>query len=412
MKFISYLIFIFLALLPALLFGQVELKSIKVYAGNDQKSFPIIYQSSTLGSSSKITIEFDVDAKFEPDLKILFKFCDKNWVPYDRFELENPGYNTDFAMNYKLLPSTVVGARYHFRSSYPNKNITFPFSGKWRFYIVDKFNEDEIYGEGRFFVARPEVNVNAEITQDRLDEELFPALLNKVFRISIDVDLQGLPPSRLENVEIIENRKLSVPILINKDEYDNYIYYEWNGSNKHSFVVRNIQPGNEYRTTDIRDHRRFTRPLAKAQWDGVEVSSLFKQRYNDNNGASYLIDYKNEYAEYLDVEFRLRLPDNQQEGIYLVGAFTDWEVLPEFEMKNNNGLFAKTVNLKRGYYDYQYVTAENINGKIKNIDWIELEGNFIDTDNEYHIFVYYDTPEKGGYDQIIGYVRISSGELR
>ena len=65
-----------------------------------------------------------------------------------------------------------------------------------------------------------------------------------------------------------------------------------------------------------------------------------------------------------------------------------------------------SVQLKRGVYDYQYVTGKIVNDRVENIDWEILEGNFWETENEYYIFLYYQTVEKGGYDKIIGYKKI------
>jgi len=70
-----------------------------------------------------------------------------------------------------------------------------------------------------------------------------------------------------------------------------------------------------------------------------------------------------------------------------------------------------SLQLKRGIYDYQYVTGEVAGDHIENINWEILEGNFWETRNEYFIFLYYKTIEKGGYDKIIGYKKIMSNSL-
>ncbi|HAM10712.1 MAG TPA: hypothetical protein DCP74_10665 [Bacteroidales bacterium] len=71
-------------------------------------------------------------------------------------------------------------------------------------------------------------------------------------------------------------------------------------------------------------------------------------------------------------------------------------------------MYTKTIELKRGAYDYQYVVADVINGVIKNDDWLLLEGNTWETSNVYHVFLYYKDPNYGGYDRIIGYSKIIS----
>jgi hypothetical protein len=77
-------------------------------------------------------------------------------------------------------------------------------------------------------------------------------------------------------------------------------------------------------------------------------------------------------------------------------------------MINDGGLYNKTIELKRGIFDYQYVTADFINGEIKNQDWVQLEGNFWETENVYHIFIYYQDPDFGGFDRIIDYQKLTS----
>jgi hypothetical protein len=77
-------------------------------------------------------------------------------------------------------------------------------------------------------------------------------------------------------------------------------------------------------------------------------------------------------------------------------------------MNYNSGIFSRTIQLKRGIYDYQYVLADYQNGNISNPDWYILEGNSWETSNEYNIFVYYKEPTNGGYDRIIAHSRIIS----
>jgi len=65
-------------------------------------------------------------------------------------------------------------------------------------------------------------------------------------------------------------------------------------------------------------------------------------------------------------------------------------------MTNSGGLYNKSIELKRGIFDYQYVAADFINGEVKNQDWIQLEGNFWETENDYYIFIFYQDQDSGG----------------
>lgn len=405
------ILILLLSLITDIKADDFVVKSLRVYSSESEISFPIIDNSDILKKS--ITIEFDIQGNYAPSLNIVFKFCDKDWNPYDNAFLTNFIYNTEYNLWLERLPLRVAGARYHYSGKFPNNNVIFPFSGKWKFFIVDTQNPKKIYGEGKFYVVSPEVKLNVTITKNRIESEIPEiAALGRIITINTFFTLPDtLFESNIKLVEIIENQKISYPIRIYRDYLTDKNYYEWNGSNKFLFIAREIKPGNEYRQTDLRDTNRFYQKNVNAQYDGIETSNFFKKGNRDFNGGSILTNYKNNYAEYLNVTFRIRPPENINSSVFLVGAFNNWQVLPEYEMFDDNGLLNITIELKRGIYDYQYVTADIDNGVIKNINWQILEGNFWETENEYHIFLYYQTPENGGYDKIIGYKKINIGGL-
>ena len=68
--------------------------------------------------------------------------------------------------------------------------------------------------------------------------------------------------------------------------------------------------------------------------------------------------------------------------------------------------------LRRGIYDYQYVTGvwDSRMEQVVNQDWLVLEGNDWRTTNTYTVFVYYNDPRFGGFDRIAGYGRAQSGQ--
>jgi len=388
-----------------------SIKSLRVYSSADELAFPLIDLQDD--SKNSITIEFDVDSRYEPNLNIVFKFCDSDWQPYDNNFLKNPGYNTAYNLWFDRLPLNVRGAKFHYKGRFPNQLVTFPFSGKWKFFIVDSQNEDKIYADGKFFVVNPEVKLNVTLTRSR-KEGLNPeiASLGRIFILRTSLTLpDSLFNTNLRKVEIIENRKFAYPIIISR--FDNTIqkFFEWNGSNRFTFTAGEIKPGNEYRRTDIRDVGRFVYPKTNAQFDGVETSNMFKKLNRDWNGATLLMNYRNDNAEYLNVNFRIRPPENITSPVFLVGSFNNWIVSPKYEMFDDDGLLNLSIELKRGVYEYQYVTGDFVNGEITNIDWNILEGNFWETDNEYHIFLFYESTDLGGYEKIIGYKRIKSGDL-
>jgi len=203
---------------------------------------------------------------------------------------------------------------------------------------------------------------------------------------------------------------LEYPIVVDRKNFTSERYYEWDAAKKFSFIARNLRPGNEYRETDTRNISVYNSYNVDARFGEFDISDLFTKRKRDLNGASLLMNWRNENADYINVRFRLKAPENISKPIFLVGAFNNWQLLPEYEMFDDNGMMNLTIQLKRGLYDYQYVVADFENEKIVNPDWEILEGNFFETKNEYHIFLYYWSDEKGGYEKIIGYKQFN-GEL-
>ncbi len=401
----KFLFFLLTLLLISNLFPQVVIKSLKTFT-TSAALLPVVTEGE------RLKISFDVQSEFAPNLSIVFRYCDKQWNPYDNMFLQNHGQNIAYDLDLRKLPSTVEDADYHFRGAFPDNEgfVSFPFSGKWKFFITDAHDTSRIFAEGKFFVVYPEIELDVKLKNVLLeDKTYYPLELGRAYEITASFDLpENMYPSFVSETEIIENQKIDYPFIIDKTFNTNTRQFYWNGSNKFSLTARDVRPGNEYRQTDLRNHNVFIGKDVNARVDGIEISRFFQPGGRDNNGSSIFMNYRNDYATYLNVQFKLRPPPEIMGDIFLVGSFNNWKLLPEYKMENSAGLYTKTITLKRGVYDYQYVTADVINGSINNENWIALEGNFWETNNDYYIFVYYNDPDYGGYDRIIGFKRISS----
>ena len=397
----TILFFVFVPLIYINIYSQkIEIKSLKAFTDNETQ-LPVVIENG------KLKIEFDIKSDYEPDLVIVFRFCDQNWLPYQNIFLLNYGKNIEYNLKFELLPFTVLDARYHYEGSIPNKNnyVSFPFSGKWRFYITDMQDTSKVYASGKFYMVAPNVVLNVNKKNELLEDKVYsPQVLARVFNITTAFNLPPeYSPSFVDHVEIIENQKIYYPFLIGRNFNSNTRQYYWDGNRNFSFTARDIRPGNEYRETDLRNFNIFSRKDVQAHFDGMDYSRFYKEGSKDLNGGSLYLNYKNDYADYLNVTFRFRPPDNNFQSIFLVGAFNHWQILPDYQMTNIGGVYSKTISLKRGIYDYQYVAADIIGNKIENADWLVFEGNFWETSNVYYIFLYYNDPNYGGYNRIIGY---------
>jgi hypothetical protein len=406
------ILFFFVYLFPAVVFSaELEIKSLRVYSSGDETSFPII--DFTSNDDKSITIDFDVQATAYPNLIIQFRYCDSNWNPYENQFLQNPLYNTEYNLWLEKTPGVIQGARYHYSGTFPNNNVKFPFSGKWMFFITDSQNKNRVYASQKFFVIYPDVKLNVQVSRETMQGNYGDnAHLGRTLAIKTSFTLpDSLFSANVRKVEIVKNRMILNTIVLDRNTNTSEKYYEWDASKRFTFVARELRPGNEYRQIDTRNLSKYPTPTVNARFGEFDQSDLFTKHPRDFNGSSLLLNYKNPNSDYQNVIFKLKAPENVTKPIFLVGTFNNWKLLPEYEMYDDSGMMNYSVQLKRGVHEYQYVAADLKGDKIVNADWEILEGNFFETENEFYIFLYYESQDKGGYDKIIGFAKIRTGAL-
>ena len=386
---------------------EVVIKSLKTFSSKDANSIPVLSSPRDL-----LTIDFDVQTEFSPNINIIFKFCDKNWNPTDNLFLANQGKNTAYTLNYFLLPTTVEEAKYHYTNTFPDKDgyVAFPYSGKWKFFVVDSQDPTKIFAEGKFFVVIADVPLKVETKRETLDDKTyFPPQLGHVNWIVVDAALkEDYFPFQVDELEIVQNYLMDNSIRVLRNSTDQNRVFEWDGGNKIRFIAKDVRPGNEYRQTNLQNINIYNSKNVKAQFDGMEYSRFLLLSKRDNNGSFTLQPPKDMYSTYLNVTFQVKPPEEIYGDIFLVGAFNDWQFSEKNKMNFNGDHFELTLELKRGVYDYQYVVVNGEYSDVTNQDWYILEGNDWQTTNDYNIFLWYRDQEYGGYDRIIGYSKIQT----
>ncbi len=384
------------------LFPQIVIRSLHVYTTDDNLSFPVV------NTKNKLVIEFDVDSKNLPDLNIIFRFCDKNWIPTDNIFLQNQGQNTAYILDYISLPVTVEEARYNFSNKFPDNAgyVSFPYSGKWKFFVVDSRNSDKILAEGKFIVDLSEVKLDVSIKKSNLMDKIYsPNELSRSFEISINAKLPDeFFPHFVEEVEIIKDHLVDFFLRLNRNDALNLNRdFKWDGANKLSFIFRDLRPGNGYRQVNLMNTNLYSGKDVQAQFDGFETTRFYSAPSNDFNGGMQLRNPKDPYANYMNVKFRLKPANEIYNDIYLLGAFNNWKISDDYKLDFDGDLFTKTILLKRGIYDYQYAIID----KSKNeVDLYSLEGNNYNSTSTINILMFYRDPQYGGYDRMIGFSRI------
>jgi len=384
------------------LFPQVVVRSLHVYTTDDNRSFPVV------NKSNKLVIEFDVDSKNLPDLNIIFTFCDKNWKPIDNIFFQNQGQNTAYILDYISLPVTVEEARYNFLNKFPDNSgyVSFPYSGKWKFFIVDSNNPDKILAEGKFIVDLSDVKLDVDIKKSNMMDKVYsPNELSRSFEINIKALIPDeYFPHFVEEVEIFRDHLADFSLRQNRNDGVNVNRdFKWDGANKISFVFRDFRPGNGYRQVNLMNTNLYSGKNVQAQFDGFETTRFYSNPSIDFNGGMQLKNPKDPYANYMNVKFRLKPANEIYNDVYIIGAFNNWKISEEYKLKFDGDLFTSTVLLKRGIYDYQYAIFEK---STNEVDLYSLEGNNYNATSTINILMFYRDPQFGGYDKLIGFSRI------
>ncbi|MBE2279756.1 MAG: DUF5103 domain-containing protein [Ignavibacteriaceae bacterium] len=405
------LIFSFFVCLQFSGFSQnVTIRSLEYYINKDKSSFPLLDLSDP---SNKLNIEFDVASDFFPSLAIYFKFCDINWTPTNNDLLSNRGFNFQENLKYDFLPVSVNEAKYHFKGSYPDSRgeISFPFEGKWMFFISDSYDTSIVYATGKFYVVKDILHSSATVKSESLtDASVYPANLAKTLSLITKVELpSNLFPNYLEGAEIVQNRLFDYSIFAGKEKISDSVYFDWDGNRNFNFVVRKIKPGNEYRQIDLRNESKYPGKFVPGRFEGADENRFFTFGSKDLNGGMVISNFQNVSSEYLEVQFNLRTGEKYNYDVYLTGAFNNWEISPKFKMDYSNGVYSVSTLLKRGIYDYQYLALKKGREGKAVADFYEFEGNFLQTTNEYHIFIFYREQTFGGYDRIISHITLITG---
>lgn len=400
--------------------SQVEVRGVSVYGMSNEAMFPVIVRDTLTRdgkpamAESYITVQFDILAAHPPSLKIRFLHCDRNWAPDENLFVQDEHFNTSFNLEYRVSPGGVEGYKYRYVNRFPDAGgvVRFTYSGNWLFRIMDR-NETTVFAEGRFFVVDNFTPTTLSVANDYLTANESP--LNQIHRVTVAATLADETEGYFyTTIDVYQNRRLYNPYRIDAYDSDPYTTVEGFASGSRTFIIRNILPGNEYRTLDLSNATRYPNRMTVRLVEGVDQHRRFLRAAPDRNGIPQLNRFTGINSDYLTVMFRLQLTEADREratrndrGVYLVGPFNDWFPYSDdvLEYSAQEDLFIVYKTMRRGIYDYQYITGAWNEGlqEVVEQDWVELEGNDWRTSNIYSAFVYYNDPRFGGFDRIVGY---------
>jgi hypothetical protein len=390
-----------------------NIKTVLIYYGDDVLRDPVI----NLNSSNSITLTFDDLSNNVETYYYDFILCNEDWMPSDISQQEYlDGFSSNMIENYSFSFNTFYNY-IHYKVSFPNEKINFKASGNYLIVVYKDMNPDSIVLTKKFYILDQKVDVKVNVrrpidaSKSDIGQEIsFKIITNNYYINNPLTDIKIVIMQNGRNDNIISNIK---PLFIRKNE----LIYDYQD-------ITTFDGGAEFRYFNIKSMRYLGEYIKAIEY---KKPYYYVELYDDNpntdksyffnydiNGK-YKIDYQESNndetdADYVFVKFSLLNEYPFIDGdIYILGALTDWKLNNESKMNYNydKKAYEKTLLLKQGYYNYQYVFLRK--GQ-KKADISLIEGSHYQTKNDYSLFIYHHQPGKR-YDELIGYTKITSENI-
>ena len=389
-----------------------EVHTVLFHPTNYELDQPVIYLNNMV---EQLHMQFDVFADEAPYLYYTFVHCDNQWQPTELAKNEYiNGFFQDEITHFSFSVNTFV-SYVHYDLLFPSVDMMPKLSGNYLLVVTGE-KPDDIYFTRRFYVVENMADINASVPRYPYDLNLG----KEKQEIDLEVTYPDLFNSRADqysNVTIKQNGRWDNAVFGLKPTY---IFPEKLSYANNAKTV--FESGNQYlriNTSNFENRPEKTRTVYREEEFYVvtlhEDTKRNTHNYvNDEDlfGEKYIY-LEREYldpsieADYSQVDFFLRwTPYMFGKDVYIIGAITDWQIDENSKMEydvERKG-YKKSLFLKQGYYDYIYAVKDNASG-ITSV--APVNGDFWETNNMYHIFVYlYD--QARGYDRLIGYSTIRS----
>ena len=406
--------FLLILLFPVLTFAQAgndmffnkifkkEIHTVQLHPKDFNLSAPII----SLNSGEQLHLSFDDFSANINNYSYTLIHCTHDWKTSTIWTTEYiKGYSEYSFSSYEYSFNTKQ--KYiHYSESFPHENMQITKSGNYIVKVFQDGNPDNTVLTYRFMVVEAKLGIN-------LDEHYSSIPGEQYYKHEVDFtiapqQLNITDPFSEIKVVLLQNYNWNTAIKDLKPQFITNDLLTYNYSDINSFFA-----GNEFRYFDIRslrfqserienyvlednlthtylkpdDKRNFLQYRLYVDLDGMRTIDV-------QEGNNDLIE-----SDYSPVHFNLNSKDSLLGSeVYIYGALTNWQYLPEAKMKYNweKHRFENTMLLKQGYYNYNYVLLKN--GKP---DEGYFEGNFFQTENVYQALVYYKSVI-GDYWQLVG----------
>ena len=386
-----------------------KIHTVLFYAEGWEFSTPVM----ELGSSKQLVLKFDELSKDANSYNYTLVHCDADWNPSRLVSSEYlDGFPDNPVNDYAISTNTTVPF-VNYRLFLPNEQVKILISGNYLLKVWEGSNKEHPVLIKPFYVAEKMVEIAGEI-QKATYEGYSGASQQIAFVVNYPKLTVTDPLNEIKTVVMQNSRRDNMltrlkPTFIRQNQlvYEDTANPFKGGNEFRNFNAKNLQT-NGMGIQSIEYHDPYFHVFLER--DQSMRKEIYRTR-DDLNG-SYLV--KNDRggdsdleSDYIYVHFTLAPPDQgTDDQIYVFGALSDWQCTPANRMVYNpdTKLYEAAILLKQGFYDYQYVVYDK---EKQTIDASFLEGSHVETENDYHLFVYY-RGFSSRYDRLVGYRVINS----
>lgn len=387
---------------------ESSIKTVLLSQAGSYERFPAI----DLNSNQQLNLIFDELMPENDNYQYTYIHCSSDWKPSNLKPNEYLAGNLfENIMEYSF--STTTFQTYtHYNLNFPTKDMKPKLSGNYIIKIYRNFDESDIILTRRFMVVEdkfiitpsPKIASNASLRFNSQEIDF-----------SVNMGDNNVPNPLIDvKATILQNLRWDNAIFDLKPRFVNGKILEYNYEEGNIF-----KGGNEFRFFDIRNLRFLSFNVRSKYVEGnLKHAVLYRDACRVSQSYLQTIDFNGKMvvdnrdgavkgeieSDYAAVHFNY-VADKLDKDIFIFGELTDWQIKDEFKLEWNEKSqeYEKQIMLKQAYYNYFYVTADKNNAA----DLQYTEGNYSNTENDYHILIY-NKNQFMQYDELLATVSCNS----
>lgn len=378
-------------------------KTLKVIVNEDDMQPPVI----VLGTNDVAEISFDNLSPESKYLRYELIHCNHDWTPSGIVDSEFiDGFNEGGIEDIRHSVTTTV-QYVHYSFVLPNEHMPITASGNYIVRVFDEDDSDKTLLQFRLMVSEGSAGVYGEATS-RTDVEYNGKY--QQLDITADVKRSGVA-DKFNDLRLVVRQNgrddnavtLTTPARVLGDKVN------------YSHVGPLIFPaGNEYRRMENASYRFIPMGVEDVAYqNGLYHFTLFTDEARNEDAYTFdetqkgrfrIREYNSADAEvegdYVATHFALDIPEIYTAYVYIEGDLTNriYDGNSMMYYNRETGRYEKTLLLKQGAYNYQYVALPH--GSDMGVASV-IEGDFYETGNEYFVALYVRRPGER-YDRLIG----------